>query len=90
VDTCTFDAGSDVIYVTLTEHLPDVLALDAAIVYIFVDADSGLLLVNTELDPQRYFTEYSSEPERPNPDLSFADIQNRAGCSVRSHRRSHR
>jgi hypothetical protein len=46
---------------------------------IFEDADFEQLFINAELDPRRHFAEYSSEPERPAPDVSLDEIQNEGG-----------
>ncbi len=46
---------------------------------IFEDADFEPLFINAELDPRRHFAEYSSESERPAPDVSFDEIQNEDG-----------
>ncbi|ELZ55695.1 hypothetical protein C466_05148 [Halorubrum distributum JCM 10118] len=46
---------------------------------IFEDADFEPLFINAELDPRRHLAEYSSDAERPAPDVSFDEIQNEGG-----------
>lgn len=46
---------------------------------IFEAADFEPLFINAELDPRRHFAEYSSEAERPAPNVSFDEIQNEGG-----------